>query len=261
MWLFEDYGRRGPSGGPIPSPLPNHCDLALFGELGNTDRSVLIIKMRLQFRFRKTIDENGVTYDWTRDEKKKLAEESKTAIVQAWDNRFRIKTTSTVPDKAFRNVGVRFDLSILIDGLHIFEDYEFEIRKVGPVDRDDSEVFPKDRTGKLDNRTALPRIQMTTDKGINIYQKPVVHEFGHLLGLRDEYHKNKNIPHFTRYENDPNSVMHSGGAIRPRHYVPFARWLTEKFASKSRRAGVDTLFQVDSGDGRGMFDQTNTYLG
>ena len=255
--LLYDISRPGPSGGKLPSPLNNSCDLALYGELGNKDRSVLVVSMRLQFKFRRTKPEVGLPYTWTSGEKETFVRDSTLAIKAVWDDKFRITTTSTVPDKAFRDIGVIFSLTIQIGGFSVDEDFEIKVKKVGPFEPDDSHVNHKKRTGQLDSRGTTPRLQKTSPTGVKAYQKPVTHEFGHMLGLRDEY-PDANAPN-PNWRWDMNSILHSGDAVRPRHYVPFAMWLNQMFTARSQRAGVTTAFKVD-GRHQGIWDETNALL-
>lgn len=77
--------------------------------------------------------------------------------------------------------------------------------------------------------TNQPSRQMTldtthetpVDMGSGLTQQRIAHEFGHTLGITDEYHW------WTRLWNsfgasDRESIMHSGDEVRPRHYQQFA---------------------------------------
>jgi hypothetical protein len=253
--LLYDISRPGPPGGKLPSPLDNSCDLALFGELGNKDRGVLVVSLRLQFKFRRTKPEDGLPYTWASGEKEAFVHDATLAIKRVWDDRFRITTSSTVPDKAFRDIGVIVSPTIQIGGLSFEEDFEIKIKKVGGVGEDGSHINHKKRTGQLDNRGATPRSH-TTPTGVQVYQTPVAHEFSHMLGLRDEYPEAKRNLNWPK---DWGSILHSGDAVRPRHYVPFAMWLNQTFAAQSQRAGVATAFKVDGGR-QDMWDETNALL-
>lgn len=72
-------------------------------------------------------------------------------------------------------------------------------------------------------RTGPARSNMTTwdtaDSG-----GTAAHEFGHMLGFPDEY-PDDNCP--DRVVTTDGSIMRStAGSVRPRHYEPFARWIS-----------------------------------
>lgn len=57
-------------------------------------------------------------------------------------------------------------------------------------------------------------------------QRGAVHEFGHMLGLADEYKVG------TPYTNDINSIMNSGESVRNRHNAVYTKWLDKVLALK-----------------------------
>lgn len=57
--------------------------------------------------------------------------------------------------------------------------------------------------------------------GDGLTQQRVAHEFGHTIGLTDEYHGWAGLFN-TAGSRDRPSIMHSGDEVRPRHYQPFA---------------------------------------
>lgn len=50
-------------------------------------------------------------------------------------------------------------------------------------------------------------------------QRGAVHEFGHMLGLGDEYGKK------SKHRKDYRSIMNSGEMVLKRHNSPFMKWL------------------------------------
>ncbi len=64
-------------------------------------------------------------------------------------------------------------------------------------------------------------LTLTRKKGGH-YQRGAVHEFGHMLGLGDEYHK-KN-PYHRNYR----SLMNSGETLYNRHDIPYMVWLDKQ---------------------------------
>lgn len=57
--------------------------------------------------------------------------------------------------------------------------------------------------------------------GSGLTQQRIAHEFGHTLGITDEYHWWASLWN-TFGHNDRSSIMHSGDEVRPRHYQHFA---------------------------------------
>ena len=56
----------------------------------------------------------------------------------------------------------------------------------------------------------------------NIYkQRAAAHEFGHMLGIKDEY----NGVAGEQYKNDYNSIMNSGESLRNRHFSNIQSWI------------------------------------
>ncbi|MEM0907385.1 MAG: hypothetical protein AAGJ94_08480 [Pseudomonadota bacterium] len=63
-------------------------------------------------------------------------------------------------------------------------------------------------------------------KGGSMGQRAAVHEFGHMIGLDDEYPDSALFPSWYPPANhtDTDSIMHSGEVIRVRHLAEFREW-------------------------------------
>jgi len=72
---------------------------------------------------------------------------------------------------------------------------------------------------RIDLGTVHERPFPTTTGGLT--QERVAHEFGHAIGLPDEYTGWARFFNIAGSQDDP-SIMHSGDEVRPRHYQPFA---------------------------------------
>lgn len=205
--------------------------LQLHPELGRPDRSVLVVKMILQFQF-----EDGDHGSWTQSEKDSYAHTFVDSIVAIWSEKFRITTTSTTPVKEARDVGVNFEFPYFVDGWHTDDDFEISVKKV-PADKfEHSSCQYNSGNTYLHTESIKP-----WNKGGSMMQHPNVHEFGHMLGLRDEYPEadaNKN------YVADLDSIMNKGEIVRERHYAPFANWLTERFAVASNLSRSEIDYKV-----------------
>jgi hypothetical protein len=218
--------------------------LALYPEAGRSDRSVLIIKMILQFQF-----VSGDGGSWTGVEKETFAHGFVDSIIAMWSEKFRITTTSVVPVRHARDVGVAFEFPYFIDGYHTSDDFELEVKKIPAGGFSVSTCGYSMGNTYLDSEDTVPQ-----PKGASMPQRGTVHEFGHMLGLRDEYSGAKVDPN-PNYTGDLDSIMNSGETVRQRHYAPFAGWLTDKFAHAAHLAGSAIDYKVE-----GTTDMTNAGL-
>ena len=207
--------------------------LTLYPELGRSDRSVLVIRMILQFQF-----QNGSGGSWTQGEKVNFAQGFVNAVVSVWNEKFRISTTSTVPAQNCRDVGVVFEFQYHIDGWHTDDDFELSITKV-PINATEQTSACQYHLGN----TILDSNDLTAQhKGSGRSQRDAVHEFGHMLGLRDEYTVANDNPYHT---GDLDSVMNFGETVRERHYAPVAQWLTIQYATAAHLSRSQINYKVE----------------
>jgi len=216
--------------------------LRLFPELGRSDRSVLEVKMVLQFQFEDT---EGNT--WTSGEKRNFAQGFINSVSSVWSEKFRITTTSSVPVSPARDVGVVFEFPYYIDGWHTNDDFELSVRKIA------SGGFEVSSCGYSLGNTYLDSEDANgVSKGASMNQRGTVHEFGHMLGLRDEYRAaSANLSHVS----DVDSVMNVGEVVRERHYAPFAGWLRDKFRTAAHLTRSTIDYRVN-----GTTNMTNALL-
>ena len=217
--------------------------LKLCPELGRNDRSVLVINMRLQFQFND--GDNGLT--WNGAEKDAFAHKFVDSVIAVWSEKFRITTTSNIPMLNLRDVGVIFEFPYYIDGFHTDDDFELGVKKIPTNTFNTSNCDYNMGNSELDSEDATP-----VNKGGSMMQRGVVHEFGHMLGLRDEYPAaNDNMSHAS----DKDSVMHGGETVRQRHYAPFAAWITNQFATAAHLSRSQIIYKVE-----GQTDMSNALL-
>jgi hypothetical protein len=233
MALVFDRSRTLLEGQNIRPPLGSFFNgqsyrMKVHPEVGRSDRSVLLVKMILQFQFR-----SGSGGSWTQAEKNAFAHSFVDSVVAVWNEKFRITTTSDIPVTALRDVGVAFEFPYYIDGTHLDDDFELAVEKIPSGEFSTSCVNYRVGNSSLDSEDVV-----AVNKGGSMKQRGSVHEFGHMLGLRDEYPSAKENMNHT---GDKDSVMHSGEIVRERHYAPFAGWLTEKMAVAARltRSQID----------------------
>jgi hypothetical protein len=212
-------------------------------ELGNSNRSVMVVSMILQFQY---IDGPGGS--WTTAEKTDFAHKFIWAVQAVWNEKHRLTTSSTVPVAALRDVGITFDLRYYIDGWHTNDDFEIGVTK-HPADASWLVSVCSYSSGEttLDSNDLRPET-----KGASMKQRDAVHEFGHMLGLRDEYAAARsNVNHLS----DLDSIMNVGEVVRPRHYAPFAAWMTEKSSTNARLTRSTIEYKVN-----GTVDMSNAAL-
>lgn len=248
MALVYDPSITFKSGQNIRPPLGSWFNgqsywIKVHPEMGNPNRSVMVVKMILQFQF-----SNGPGGNWSAAEKTDFANKFCWAVKAVWDEKHRLTTTSTTPAKALRDVGVIFDLRYYIDGWHLDDDFEIGVSKQ-PADA----AWIVSSCGYSSGDTTLDSNDLRPEtKGATMKQRDAVHEFGHMLGLRDEYAAAKsNLNHL----GDLDSIMNVGEIVRDRHYAPFAAWMTEKSSTVAHLTNSTIEYKVN-----GVKDMANSAL-
>lgn len=220
-------------------------DLALYEELGTKGtRAVLEVRIILVFDF---------TYDsvqWTAAEKTKFMADVSNDVAAAWGEKFEISTLNTRPPAQV--AGVKFDIQTQDGGAlgvnFSHGHWNVTCRKVsGP--------YPSSTTpggggccsngqatwDSFDLTPAVPSGSKASYK-----QRGAVHEFGHMLGYRDEYPGPPNDPLYsTAHPADYDSIMFWGEKVYPRHYVFLADWISSKWIAKDSKNCKGHDWKVD----------------
>ena len=165
----------------------------------------LIIFMKLQFFF----EDNGV-HKWTNAQRSAFMRDWETEIKKAWGN----KTIKVLPSGAKFKLNFEFQSQ---EGGWMFDHWEITIKKIKPGDFSVSYVEPFMGNVTLDSEDLT-----AVTKKLGYKQRGAIHEFGHMLGLVDEYKSTS--PHSADYD----SVMNTAELIRPRHHLTYMKWLEEK---------------------------------
>jgi hypothetical protein len=133
----------------------------------------LVLFMKLQFFFED--GEGGAAGKWTDADKKKFMQDWTLAVKVAWSGR-GIKVL-----KSGKRVSVRLDFAVQQGGW-MMDHWEITVTKIAPGTFRRSYVNVKTGNVELDSEdlTGVP-------KGGGQMQRGAVHEFGHMLGLDDEY--------------------------------------------------------------------------
>jgi hypothetical protein len=178
-------------------------DLELL-QLPNRDLE-LVLFMKIQFFF-----EEGSGGRWDASERQKFMSDWKVAVSTAWSQRNvrRLKRGNQV------HLRVSFAIQ---EGGWMADHWEVTVTKVKPGEFRTSYVDPSMGNVVLDSED----LTLVSKGGPSCLQRGAVHEFGHMMGLLDEYKD-------SAYIVDKQSVLHACEAVRPRHVVGPMQWLDAK---------------------------------
>lgn len=182
-------------------PLAINDAFDLYFVETQTGHYKLIVFMKIQFFF-----EEGNGGKWQAQEKTQFINQWKSSIKSMWGGRL-LKTLK----ESKKRISIEFRFETQIDGF-MFDHWEITVEKVKSFAR--SYVNPRTGNVKLDSLDLK-----LTRKHANHSQKGADHEFGHMLGLEDEYLDGN--PHNKDYR----SIMNSGSTILLRHNAPYMKWL------------------------------------
>lgn len=160
----------------------------------------LVVFMKLQFFFK-----NNRPHTWKSHEEEQFMEEWQQSIHDFWGNRIIHELPSG------KTVKLVFDFHIQ-NGGWMFDHWEITVTKIAAEDFKVSFVEPTWNNVHLDSE----------DLSYVGRQRGAIHEFGHMIGLGDEYNGKHII--------DIRSVMHSGEETRDRHFAHFVDWVELKLA-------------------------------
>jgi len=173
----------------------------------------LLCFMKIQFFFK-----DGPDASWTGPEKKNFMKDWELTIKGAWGGQ-----TIRVLPVSKKNILLRFGFSIQ-EGGWMFDHWEITVTKIKAGTFRTSYVTPSMGNVALDSEDLT-----AANKGDpSCTQRGAVHEFGHMLGLDDEYISGA-------YVGDTSSMMNSCETVNPRHTDAFTKWLDVHIA----RLGLD----------------------
>jgi hypothetical protein len=206
-------------------------DAFLYEEMNKPGRGVLVIKVICSFNFKAGKDKTGGTLGWVGGDKADFMSKFRTDVAKMWGEQFRITTTSSVP--AVTDVGVIFDIRTEEDmSVLSHSHWNLNVTKVGEWTV--SSVHGCGGGPFWNGEATLDSLDFRPeDKGGLNKQRGAVHEFGHMLGHRDEYPEAKANASWVA---DLDAVMNAGEKIRERHYAMFAGWLTEQYKTAAHLA-------------------------
>ena len=169
--------------------------------------------MKVQFIFA----DHG-TLKWKDAEKDTFVKTWKTAIKNVWDG-YQVTTVNGSP------VDLELEFEI-VRGWCWTENWEITVTRIKKGGFRRSSVNIISREVELDSEDLT-----LTPKGHGQSQRGAVHEFGHMIGLHDEY---TGGAHSTDYA----SIMHGGRSVKPRHMSWLAKWVKSVTEKKTGVKGV-----------------------
>jgi hypothetical protein len=167
----------------------------------------LVLFMKLQFFF-----EPGSGGDWTEAERQQYLRDWRAAILSAWSG-WHVHRTS-----CGRSVSMRLDFAIQTGGW-MLDHWEITVEKIAAGSFSPSYVEARSRAVRLDSEDLVPLTRCGT-----LTQRGAVHEFGHMLGLADEYAASG------AHCDDLDSIMNHSEVLRPRHQETMREWVIRKLA-------------------------------
>jgi hypothetical protein len=149
---------------------------------------------------------------------------------------------------AVRDIGVFFKVVLVAREWYLNEHWEVTVVKADQFQQ--SSVNPFFNNVDLDSQDSSPACKrtatLTIGKASSVVclheQRGAAHEFGPMLGLRDEYPEAGDNLSWT---GDGESIMHSGEQVRPRHYVIFSDWITKQYEHMAHLAREKVEFKVN----------------
>jgi hypothetical protein len=205
-------------------------DLGLYRELGNDGRAVLVVTTICSVKF---ADGSGPNMAWTGTEKADFTSRLRSAWMDVWSEKYVLRTV-TPTALPYDVIGVVFDVQLSETlGRTDHSHWNITIAKIPPAGFQTSTTRDPLFAGILNGSVALDSEDLTAvNKGGPELQRGAVHEFGHMMGYKDEYldedGKAAGIPYWT---DDKVSIMNSGERVQPRHYIWFADWCNKRFAT------------------------------
>ena len=229
--LFQERNVDTPDG----SKLTSAYDAALYEEMSKPGRGVLVITVICSVDFKNG---SGAAATWTAADKTDFMTKLRDTCATAWSEQHRITTTSTVP--SVKDVGVTLDVQVK-ESMFVLSHSHWNVNaaKVTAAQTSDTTGGGVIANGVVN----LDTLDFTPEnKGASMKMTPVVHEFGHMLGHRDEYTAAADNMNWTA---DTDAIMNLGARIRERHYAMFAAWLTKQYKSAASTTGKAIDWKVN----------------
>jgi hypothetical protein len=237
-------------------PTADAYDLTLYQESGTTDRAVLEVAVIMNMTF-----DNKYGGTWKPKDKTDFISDATNAIRDGWSEKFQIINTN--PKGTYKQAGVLFKPK-LQEGMGILSHSHWNVTvqirtpsaiyRPGTKPGGGSSVSNGTSLWYSDGLTALTPYGAPT----SFTRRSTVHEFGHMLGYRDEYPIPPGDPTWLYnpfHSGDKDSIMYWGETIMPRHYVFLADWISFQWMKKDPANCFANDWKVS-----GTIDLTNAKL-
>lgn len=190
-------------------------DMNLYREADGS--YTLELDMKVEFNFTEGPD--GQT--WTEQDKQEFMDDFRRVVEDAWSGH-----TITTDDGQEVTLDINLDLveepggffGGIRDAVDTSENWNIEVVKIDEGGFNQSYVVPGQNTGRFDSEDVNP-----VHKGATDPQVGAAHEFGHMIGLPDEYNGSAG----PEAQNDTDSIMHTGMDVRDRHLDIMETWIED----------------------------------
>lgn len=188
-------------------------DLRLYQEPGGSYTLELDMKVELNFQ------EGPDGQTWTALDKQQFIDDYKGAVEDTWSGRAlttddgQAVTLDVNLDAGEAPGGLFGGIADMMDGS---EHWNIDVVRIDEGGFNQSYVVPSQNTGRFDSEDVQPIAKGATDPQVG-----AAHEFGHMIGLPDEYNGNGGAD----AADDTDSVMHTGMEVRQRHLDIVESWI------------------------------------
>lgn len=180
-------------------------DLQLYREADGS----LTLDMDMAIDFNFLDGERGL--DWNAQDKQGFIEDFERVVLESWDGH-----TITTDDGQEVKLSIDLDINELGTAGAGEGNWTVDIIRIEEGGFSQSYVIPSQNTGVFDSEDVNP-----VNKGASDPQVGAAHEFGHMIGLPDEYNGRAG----PEAANDTDSLMHTGMDVRERHMDLFESWV------------------------------------
>ena len=186
-----------------PLGVKDAYDLRLYKEPGGA--YTLEVRMGLDFNFKDGVDASGKALPWTAESKRSFIADYQRTVEGVWDG----KRVGTAPNGKPIRLDIRLDARETMVG----ENFNVDVKRIGAGEFSTSYVEPAANRVTLDSQDVV-----LTPKGEGQTQYGSAHEFGHMLGLKDEYNGGAHVKDYP-------SIMNRGSTVESRHLKDFSDWV------------------------------------
>ncbi len=223
-------GPAGPSASPPPEGerelVASEDSVDVGGVRGAYDMRLYLepdgtytLEMEMKIEFEFTEGPDGQT--WTERDKEQFMADFEQSVMDSWSGH-----TITTDEGQEVTLDIKLDLSEeptgflggLRDALDPSEHWNIEVVKIDEGGFNQSYVVPGQNTGRFDSEDVNP-----VHKGASDPQVGAAHEFGHMIGLPDEYNGRAG----PEAQKDTDSIMHTGMDVRERHFDHMEAWVED----------------------------------